>query len=358
VSCSPRKRVAQAASPVKKLEVLCSPSREAATAASSSVATRGVVVAAAVAVSSPSGQGEVAAPPFDQEAARARMREVEEASGPLPAREEVAFVTGGNSGIGKEIARKLAKAGFRVVLGCKDLASGAAAVQEFEAQGLIVKCTYLELNDLQSMVAARSFVYQHYKRLDILVSNAAICFNDPTLYGKQQFTSFEKQAPITINTNFFGTLNVVRTMLVLLRASPSPRLIFLSSSAGRLAILKSEEKKAAFTSPTLQVREIETLMRQFVADVEAGVHADRGWGHTCYGMTKLGLIALSRVLARDEPTMMVNCADPGYCATEMNAFQGDDPPEKGARTAAMLALLPNSPHITGKIFWNEALHRW
>ena len=35
----------------------------------------------------------------------------------------------------------------------------------------------------------------------------------------------------------------------------------------------------------------------------------------------MGVIALTRVLARDEPTILVNSADPGYCATDQNADQ-------------------------------------
>merc|ERR1712217_773078 len=177
--------------------------------------------------------------------------------------------------------------------------------------------------------------------LDVLVNCAAICYNDPTLYGKCEYTPFEKQARITVQTNFFGTLNVIRSMLPLLRAAPSARIVTISSSAGRLAILKSQDKIDQFTSPTLQIAQIERLMTQFVVDVETGVHASNGWGHTCYGMSKLGLIALTRVLAREEPNIMVNCADPGYCATEMNAYQGYDSPEMGARAASALALLPN-----------------
>ena len=43
--------------------------------------------------------------------------------------------------------------------------------------------------------------------------------------------------------------------------------------------------------------------------------------HRCYGVSKMGVIALTRVLARDEPTILVNSADPGYCATDQNADQ-------------------------------------
>lgn len=270
----------------------------------------------------------------------------------------VAFVTGGNSGIGKEIVRKLSSAGVRTVVGCQNMDLGAAAVQELRETGCDVTCVHLELCDPNSILSARNFIAKEFGRLDILLNNAAICFNDPTLYGKCEYTPFEKQARITVATNFFGTLGVIRAMLPLLRSSPSPRIVTISSSAGRLAILKSQDKVAAFTSPTLKVEQVEALLGQFVSDVEGGVHASQGWGHTCYGMSKLGLIALTRVLARDEPQMMVNCADPGYCATEMNNYHGYDDPEKGARTAAFLALLTDAKRVSGKIWYQEAEATW
>ena len=99
-------------------------------------------------------------------------------------------------------------------------------------------------------------------------------------------------------------------------------------------------------------------MSKFVSDVEAGVHTHEGWGHTCYGMSKLGLIALTRVLARQEPHIMVNCADPGYCATDMNANMGYDPPEKGARMAAFVALLSSEKRVSGTIWYDGAETSW
>lgn len=270
----------------------------------------------------------------------------------------VAFVTGGNTGIGKEIVRKLAAAGVRTVMGCQNRDVGEAPVKELQAEGCKVACTYLELCDQSSIASAMGFIASEFGRLDILVNNAAICFNDPTLYGRCEYTPFQKQARITVDTNFFGTLNVIRAALPLLRASPSPRIVTISSSAGRLAILKSQEKVAAFKSPTATSAQLDALMRKFVSDVESGVHTSEGWGHTCYGMSKLGLIAFTRVLAREEPQMMVNCADPGYCATDMNAKMGYDPPEKGARAAAFLALLPSEERISGKIWYDGREAVW
>lgn len=159
-----------------------------------------------------------------------------------PKRRHVAFVTGGNTGIGKEIARKLASAGVRTILGCQDMESGFAAARELQAEGGDVACTYLDLLDPASVQASRDFILNEFSWLDILVNNAAVCFNDPTLYGKCAYTPFEKQAGISVSTNFFGTLTVIRAMLPLLRASPSARVVTISSSAGRLAILKSQER--------------------------------------------------------------------------------------------------------------------
>jgi len=270
----------------------------------------------------------------------------------------VALVSGANKGIGKEIARKLANAGVAVVVGSQNIELGNIAVQELQAQGGTVSCVQLELCDPASIAAAAEHISRTYGRLDILVNNAAVCFNDPTLYGAVEHTPFEKQAGITINTNFFGTWNLTRTLLPLLRASPSPRIVTIASHAGRLAILRSQEKLDSFTSQDLTVQQLETLMEQFIADVEAGVHSSNGWPNTCYGMSKLGLIALNNIIARDEPQMKVNCVDPGYCCTDQNANQGPRPAEEGARTAAALALLSDEAAITGKYWMDEVEKNW
>ena len=190
------------------------------------------------------------------------------------------------------------------------------------------------------------------------MNNAAVCFNDPTLYGKVPFTPFEQQASVTVNTNFFGTLELTEAMLPLLRASSSPRIVNVASAAGRLSILKSQKLVDAFTAPDLELPELESLIRRFVEAAEAGDHASEGWPNTCYGVSKLGLIALTRVLARDEKGVMVNSVDPGYCATDQNRNQGTIGAEEGARTAAMLAMLPEEEFVTGEHFFQGEPISW
>jgi carbonyl reductase 1 len=105
-------------------------------------------------------------------------------------------------------------------------------------------------------------VAREFGALDILINNAAVCFNDPTLYGTVPHTPFERQAGTTVRVNFFGTLSVIREFLPLLRASPSPRLVTYGSSAGRLSILRSQTKIELFTAPSLTVAQLEEQVRK------------------------------------------------------------------------------------------------
>jgi carbonyl reductase 1 len=120
---------------------------------------------------------------------------------------KVALVTGANKGIGKEIARKLHAAGFTTVLGCRDPKLGDAAKNEIlgtkrsaAESGAAVAVCPLDLADAASIKSCAEFVESTYGRLDVLVNNAAVCFNDPTLYGKVPHTPFEKQARLTVST--------------------------------------------------------------------------------------------------------------------------------------------------------------
>lgn len=267
----------------------------------------------------------------------------------------VALVTGANKGIGREIARKLASVGITAIIGCRNLELGRAAAEELASAGDVF-VQRLDLTDSSSIEATRAFVEETFGKLDILVNNAAVCFNDPTLYGKVRYTPFEDQAAITIATNFFGTLEVTQRMLPLLRAAPSPRVVNIASSAGRLR--GSQSKVEALTAADLSVGRLEALMRDFVRDAEAGEHVARGWPNTCYGVSKMGLIALTRVLAREEARMMVNAVDPGYCCTDQNDNHGPVPPSRGASTPVLLATLPQERRVSGKLFYEEREIPW
>jgi carbonyl reductase 1 len=260
----------------------------------------------------------------------------------------VALVTGANKGIGFEIAKQLSAAGITTILACRTNGKEAAASLGCE------HAVYLDLTDDASIAQCRDYVQQTFGKLDVLVNNAAICFNDPTLYGKVPHTPFEQQAHITIETNFFGTYKLTNALLPLL--NKSGRIINIASSAGRLGIMNSQEMADLFTHPDLTMDLLETHMNTFVRDVEDGVHLQYGWPNTCYGMSKLGIIAFTKVLARVRPDLLVNSVDPGYCATDQNNNQGTRPAAVGALTPFFLATV--DADFTGKHWFDEKEIQW
>jgi carbonyl reductase 1 len=264
----------------------------------------------------------------------------------------VALVTGANKGIGREIAKLLAdeSSNITVILACRT--DGKKIAQELGVDHSV----YIDLADKTSIDQCAEYVKKEFGRLDILINNAAICFNDPTLYGTVAHTPFEKQADITIKTNYFGTRRLCQVVMPLLELSQQPRIINIASSAGRLAILRSQEKVDMFTDPNLQISQLDEHMKAFVSAVEDSVHADQGWPNTCYGMSKLGIIALTKILARDHPTMRVNSVDPGYCATDQNNNQGVRPAACGAVTPFLLATTNDA--VSGLHWFDEQEIQW
>lgn len=257
---------------------------------------------------------------------------------------------GGNKGIGKEIARRIGKEpNFTVLIACRNLKLGREAVQDLKSCNnkdddgkecnIILLPIPLDLTNPKSIKAAAEWVENEYNGvLDILINNAAICFNSPTLYDKVDYKTFEDQANITIDTNYFGTLNVIQSFLPLLEKSDSPRIINIASAAGRLSILKSQKLIDTFTSDTLTIPQLTNLMQDFVKNVKEGTHTSIGWPNTCYGVSKVGIIALSKILARQYyPQMKINSVDPGYCRTDQNDNMGTVDPYRGAYTPYLLA---------------------
>ena len=55
---------------------------------------------------------------------------------------------------------------------------------------------------------------------------------------------------------------------------------------------------------------------------------------------------------------MMNCVDPGYCATDQNNHQGYISATQGALTPVALAVLPIEQFVTGKYFHEGREIQW
>lgn len=116
-------------------------------------------------------------------------------------------MTGAIQGIGTETAQQLdGEGGLTAVRGCRSEELSAAAAAELSAAGCDVLFRRLHLTDGASISAMADFlVGAHGGQLDMLVNNAAVCFNDPTLFkGRVPHTPVVRQAYITVDTDFFS----------------------------------------------------------------------------------------------------------------------------------------------------------
>lgn len=260
-----------------------------------------------------------------------------------------------SQGIGFEICKKLCQAGVKTIVACRNETLGMEAVNNLKAQGFEAEYRSLDISDDLSIGRFTRCMEEDYGCLDILVNNAGIAYkgSDPT--------PFQEQCEPTILTNFFGTLKVAESLLPLVRKSTAGRIVNIASMTGHLRILSSEELKGRFLN-CKSLDELEGLIQNFVDDVKAGTHVEKGWANSNYGMSKLGVIALTRVMAHREtemypgtPLLITSCC-PGYCATDMTSHKGGRTAEHGARTPAMLALANSVPN--GRFFTDEAEVEW
>jgi NAD(P)-dependent dehydrogenase (short-subunit alcohol dehydrogenase family) len=229
---------------------------------------------------------------------------------------KIAVVTGGNKGIGLEIARNLATAGCTVLLGARDVARGEQAVRRLEQSGLgEVHLLEIDVTRQDTVAAAAKTIEDRYGRLDILVNNAGINARGDGQPGKADVDVVER----VLQTNFLGALRVAQAMLPLLRKSAAGRIVNISSGLGSLAF-----------------------------------NSDPAWsGYDVkfigYSASKAALNMLTVHLAYEVrgTAIKVNSANPGYTKTDLNNNTGTQPVEVGAMEATRLALLDDDGPTAG-----------
>lgn len=88
---------------------------------------------------------------------------------------KVAIVTGASRGIGREIARELAKNNFTVVANYNQSKKEAFGLkEELEKEGFFLDLVQADVSTRAGVKALASFALEKYKRIDVLVNNAGI----------------------------------------------------------------------------------------------------------------------------------------------------------------------------------------
>src|ERR1700733_413113 len=86
---------------------------------------------------------------------------------------KVAFITGGNRGLGLETARLLGKQGITVILGSRELKKGEEAAAKLRGEGAkSVEAVRFDVTKPADHKEIYDYIAKKYGKLDILVNNA------------------------------------------------------------------------------------------------------------------------------------------------------------------------------------------
>ena len=253
--------------------------------------------------------------------------------------DKVIIVTGANTGIGKEIARDLAKREAKVIMACRDMEKCENTRRDIVIESRN-KYVYCRPCDLASQKSIRDFVEQfkkEQKKLHILINNAGV-MRCPKMYTQEGIE-------LQFGVNHIGHFLLTNLLLDTLKDSAPSRIVNVSSSAHKRGKIKFDDLNNDKT-------------------YEPG---------EAYAQSKLANILFTKELANKlkGTGVTVNAVHPGIVRTEIMRHMGIyqnflgrltvdtltwlfiKTPIKGAQSVLFAALDPSLDNVTGEYFINN-----
>ena len=189
------------------------------------------------------------------------------------------LVTGASRGIGRAVAEALASAGATVVLGARDEAKLAEAVEAIVRAGGRASAVPLDVSRRESVDTAVAAVLERHGRIDGLVNNAGITRDNLLLRMKAE----EWEAVLA--TNLTGVYHCTQAVLRPMLKQRSGRIVNVTSVVGITG----------------------------------------NAGQANYAASKAGVIGFTKSVAREVASraITVNAVAPGFIDTEMTAAMTD-----------------------------------
>jgi NAD(P)-dependent dehydrogenase (short-subunit alcohol dehydrogenase family) len=184
-------------------------------------------------------------------------------------KDKVAVITGGGKGLGREIAYTYAKEGANVVVAGRDASALEETCQHISASGGIALSIPTDVRDEHSTQEFARQAYERFGKIDVLVCNSGV--GGPT---KNLWEITREEWEDTIATNLTGVFLSCKAFLPgMIKRGAGGHIIFIGSGVGRVALQ----------------------------------------GRTPYAASKMGLIGLMRILAKEVGPyrICVNMISPG-----------------------------------------------
>ena len=216
----------------------------------------------------------------------------------------VALVTGAYRGLGLETCRRLAQAGYAVILTARKPEVGLKAAQSLRASGLEVAFHPLDVTREEHVKALAGHISETYGRLDVLVNNAGIFpDSEPGMPPNSALHADPASLLAGFETNTLGPFRLCQAMIPLMRGGG--RVVNVSSGMGQLSEMNG-------CCPA-------------------------------YRISKTALNALTRIFADElqDTAIKVNSVCPGWVRTEMGGKEAPLSVAEGAEGILWAATLPD-----------------
>jgi NAD(P)-dependent dehydrogenase (short-subunit alcohol dehydrogenase family) len=142
----------------------------------------------------------------------------------------VAVVTGSSTGIGRETSLILAKEGFRTYATMRNLDKSSDIMSRATREDLALTVLQMDVDDNKSVNDTIETIMKDNDRIDVVVNNAGYA-----LIGAFEESTMQN-ARAQMETNFFGTVRVIKAILPIMRKQHRGTIVNVTSMGGRIAI--------------------------------------------------------------------------------------------------------------------------
>jgi len=216
-----------------------------------------------------------------------------------------AVVTGGASGIGKSIVKKLAEEGAKVMIADFNKSLGESTAKEFQAEGLTVDFCHVDVSNEDQIKQCFSKAYKKFGNIRILVNNAAVfIFGHLGPEGTGSKTKTDRKITThdwdrILKTNVLGYARCMEQACIYMRKSEVEDVLYPQNHGEGRSVINAGSRGAIVNVASVS---------SYIAQPE----------FVPYNASKAAILSMTKCTAMDfaKYNIRVNCVCPGSIETK------------------------------------------